>query len=133
MSVPEQGRNHAMEVRGLFQIDTHNNGLTPASRQVNLSDEGKHELSHDEFPVLGRRTSGSSDSHLSLLSHANGFPFPSDKLESGSPWPQQLGAALTEERSELESGISHTWDSAPCPVAPAVQSLNPLPLNNQER
>jgi hypothetical protein len=71
MSVPEQGRNHAMEVHGLFQRDTHNNGLTPASRQVNLSDEGKHELSHDEFPVLGRRKSGSSDSHLSLLSHAN--------------------------------------------------------------
>ncbi|KAE8039405.1 hypothetical protein FH972_011820 [Carpinus fangiana] len=132
--VPEQGRNHAtMEVHGLLQRDTHNNGLTPASRQVNLSDEGKHELSHDEFPVLGCRKSVSSDSHPSLLSHANDFPRPSDKLESGSPWPQRLEAALTEERSELESGISHTWDSAPCPVAPAVQSLNPLPLNNQER
>ncbi|XP_059430076.1 uncharacterized protein LOC132163720 isoform X2 [Corylus avellana] len=115
--VPEQGRNHAMEVHGQLQRDTHNNGLTPGSRQVNLSDEGNLELSHDEFPVLGRRKSGSSDSHQSPLSHANGYPRPSDKLESGSP-----------------SGISHTWDSAPCPVAPAVQSLNnPLPLNNQER
>lgn len=136
--VPEKRRNYAVEAHGQFQRDTHNNGLTPASRQVNLSDEGNHELSHDEFPVLGSRKSGSSDSHQSLLSKwgcslANGFPRPSDKLESGSLWPQPLGAALPEESSGLESGISHTWDSAACPAAPAVQSLNPLPLNNQER
>jgi len=110
--VSEQGRNRALGVHGQFQRDTHNNGLTPASRQVNLSDEGNHELSHDEFPVLGCKKSVSSDSHQSLLSQwgcllANGFPRPSNKLESGSLSPQ--------------------------PLASAVQSLNSLPGNNRER
>ncbi|KAM4095958.1 hypothetical protein ACJW30_08G070600 [Castanea mollissima] len=137
--VPEKGRNHAVEAHGQLQRHTHKNGLTPAPREVNSSDEGCHELSHDEFPVLGRGKSGSSDSHQSPhlskwgSSHANGFSYPSEKFESVSLCPQPWGAPLLERSSQPELGTSQPLVSASSSVAPVLQSPKPLLGNNEER
>lgn len=131
-SAPETARNHAVEAHGLVQRDLHNNGLAPASRPVDLSDDGDHELSYDEFPVLCSKKSGSSDSHQSVISKwgfsfGNGLPRPSDKLEFGSQ-PQHLGAPLPKESTELELGIPHFQDSSP-----AVENPKSLSRNSGER
>ncbi|KAK4606859.1 hypothetical protein RGQ29_000909 [Quercus rubra] len=137
--VPEKGRNHAVEAHGQLQRHTHNNGLAPAPREVNSSDEGCHELSHDEFPVLGRGKFEASDSHqpphLTKWGsfHANGFSHPSEKFESVSLCPQPWGAPLPEWSSQPELGTSQPLVSASSSVAPVLQSPKPLLGNNEER
>ncbi|XP_050288714.1 uncharacterized protein LOC126727194 isoform X2 [Quercus robur] len=137
--VSEKGRNHAVEAHGQLQRHTYNNGLAPAPREVNSSDEGCHELSHDEFPVLVRGKSGSSDSHqpphLSKWGsfHANGFSHPSEKFESVSLCPQPWGAPLPERSSQPELETSQPLVSASSSVAPVLQSPKPLLGNNEER
>lgn len=131
-------RNYKVEAHGQLQRCTHNNGLAPAPQELNVSIEGSHKLSHDEFPVLGHGNSGSLDSHQSHLSkwgpsNANGLSRPSDKLESGSLCPRSLGAPLPESSSQQESCISHLQGSASSPVVPAVQSPKLLPEINEER
>ncbi|KAF5470345.1 hypothetical protein F2P56_010865 [Juglans regia] len=136
--VPQNGRNYTVEAHGQLQRCTHNNGLAPAPLELNMSVEGSHKLSHDEFPVLGHRNSGSLDSHQSHLSkrgssNANGLSCQSDKVESGSVCPWSLGAPLPESSSQQESCISHSRGSALSPVVPAVQSPKLLSETNEER
>ncbi|KAK9279936.1 hypothetical protein L1049_013620 [Liquidambar formosana] len=137
-SLPRRGRNQAAGTHGQLRRHSRNNGLTTVSPERDLLEEGRHELSQAQYPVLGLGKSGLSDFHQSHPSMqgssiANGFSHSSERLEFGSIGHLPLGLPSPEGRSPLDSGTPRTWGSAPSLPTPAVQAPRPVLGNNLER
>lgn len=137
-TLPGGGRNQAPGSHAPLRKHTRNNGFSTAPQKMTSSAECRHELSQNEYPVLGNGKSGSSDCHHSNLSawgsfHSNSISHSSEKLEHGSSCPKTWPSPLPEGVCQFESDTSHAWESASSPVALAVQSCEPLLGHNHER
>ncbi|KAE9615103.1 hypothetical protein Lal_00048370 [Lupinus albus] len=114
--VPGRGRSQVPGTHWQPQRHISNNGFAPAPEEWNLSMEGSSELSLEGYPAPGSAKARSSETYFFQPSmwgscRANGFPYISEKPESGSVSPQLHGSPRIEVNNNLKSGISASGGS----------------------
>lgn len=120
--------------RDQLQRDARKNGVIPASREVDLFGNGRHDTPNAESTVQGYRSKSSSSSCQShnnskgvVDSHANGFSnsYAPVELEFGS-----IATVLEGNNSQLTSNDRSSTLSV---VGPELQSSKPVLGKNKER
>ncbi|KAL5758890.1 hypothetical protein ACOSP7_021501 [Xanthoceras sorbifolium] len=132
-----RGRFPAPAAHGQLQNHAHKSSSAAAPTGVNLSGEGSHELSQEEYPVLGNGKSTSSDFHQPFpsvwcSSNASDLSHTSETNESRFHQLKLNEVSLPEE-SSLPSSDTCSWDSTSSILVSKVQSPDVLAETNKER
>ncbi|KAF5751306.1 hypothetical protein HS088_TW02G00319 [Tripterygium wilfordii] len=142
---PSSGKGRKVALGNNTQLNRRprNDDSTVVTQETNMSGERGHELSLEEYPLLGGGKAGSSEnlpSHLSGVSvwgcsHANGFSNNSEKSKSVSDIKElkMQGFPMVEEINPLESVMSCIEQCASSFAESSIESPKPVLLNNTER
>ncbi|KAK3218942.1 hypothetical protein Dsin_012912 [Dipteronia sinensis] len=130
---PASGATH-----GQLQRHAHKSSLVTMRTEMNVSGEGSHELSQEEYPVLGNGKSASSDFHqlfpsVWCSSNASDHRSHSPETHESRFHQLKLSEVLLPEESSFPSSDTCSWDSTSSLVAPTVQSPDVLAETNEER